>query len=265
MRPTANLGSHEGEQPRRQQVNQATYSNQTLKGSLHSTGCWGLQRKEKCLPPGEGGVTCLMCETAPLGQASSQDMKLLKAAKEKQLKKTLLKKKPEKHAKIQEEVGAQKEVSIFSSAALSTFKMSKKRNYALNARSGLADKCLPRQDNNMWKTLIDNRRGYTYSARVLARILGLLRRYGRVSHSGPAGISPYQKALWAIVAGERSNSYQAIENRWGTPSFQIEEVNNVLFLCGRKMAEETMSAQPLIHKQNTHYLLKDSPDIWCPF
>ena len=57
--------------------------NQTLKGSLHSTGACGLQRKEKCLPPREGGATCLMCETAPLGQASSQDMKLLQAAKEK--------------------------------------------------------------------------------------------------------------------------------------------------------------------------------------
>ena len=41
-------------------------SHQTLKGSLHSTGSWGLQRKKKYLPPEEGGATCLMCETAPL-------------------------------------------------------------------------------------------------------------------------------------------------------------------------------------------------------
>jgi hypothetical protein len=48
------------------------------------------------------------------------------------------------------------------------------------------------EDNNMWKTLIDSRRGYTYSARVLARILNLLRRNGSVSHSGPADLSPYR-------------------------------------------------------------------------
>ena len=60
-------------------------------------------------------------------------MKLLQAAKEKQIKKTILKRKPEKQAKRQEKVGAQKEVSIFSSAALSTFKMSKKRKYDLSA------------------------------------------------------------------------------------------------------------------------------------
>ena len=81
-------------------------STQTLKGSLHSTGSWGMQRKEKCLPPGEGGATCLMCKTAPLGQASSQDMIRLEAAKEKQLKKTLLKTKPDKPAKILEKFGA---------------------------------------------------------------------------------------------------------------------------------------------------------------
>ena len=87
-------------------------SNQNLKSSLHSTGSWGLQRKEKCLPPGEGGATCLMCETAPLQQASPQDMKLLQAAKEKHNKKTFLKKKTEKQPNFQGKVGAQKEVSI---------------------------------------------------------------------------------------------------------------------------------------------------------
>ena len=69
------------------QLNKQTASNHTVQGSLHSTGSWELQRKEKCLPPGEGGATCWMCETAPMGQPSSQDVKLLKAAKEKQLKK----------------------------------------------------------------------------------------------------------------------------------------------------------------------------------
>ena len=229
-------------------------SNHTLQGSLHSTGSWGLQRKEKCLPPGEGEATCLMCETAPLGQASTQDVKLLKAVKEKQLKKIFLKKKPEKETKLQGKVGAQEEVSILSSAALSTFKMStkKKRMYVLSAWSGLADKRPPPQDNNIWNKLIASCRGYTYSAKILAQILGLLRKNGSVNHTGPDNLSPYQKALWAIFAGERSNSYQAIQNRRGTPPFKIKEVNNILFLCGRKMAEDTTSGQPSIDKQDTH-------------
>ena len=62
-------------------------STHSLKG-LQSTGSWGLQRKEKCLPLEGGGATCLMCGTAPIEQASNQDVKLLKAAKEKQIKKT---------------------------------------------------------------------------------------------------------------------------------------------------------------------------------
>ena len=102
-------------------------SNHTLKG-LHLSGSWGLQRKVKCLPLEEGGATCLMCNTAPIEQASTQDVKLLKAAKEKQHKKTLQKKKQEnyekeKETKLQENIGAQEEVSILSSAALSSFKM----------------------------------------------------------------------------------------------------------------------------------------------
>ena len=103
-----------------------------------------------------------MCETAPLQQASPQDKKLLQAAKEKHNKKTFLKKKTEKQPNFQGKVGAQREVSVLSSAALSTFKVSKKRKYALSARSGLADKSLPPKDNNLWKTLIASRRGYTH-------------------------------------------------------------------------------------------------------
>ena len=129
-------------------------------------------------------------------------MKLLQAAKEKHNKKTFLKKNTEKQPNFQGKVGAQKEVSVLSSAALSSFKVSKKRKHALSARSGLADKRLPPKDNNLWKTLIASRRGYTHSAKILARILAVLRRKGSVSHSGPADLSPYQKALCAIFAGE---------------------------------------------------------------
>ena len=57
-------------------------STQTLKG-FHSTGSWGLLRKEKCLPVEEGGATCLMCNTAPVEEVSTQDAALLKTAKDK--------------------------------------------------------------------------------------------------------------------------------------------------------------------------------------
>ena len=148
-------------------------------------------------------------------------------------------------------------MSIFSSAALSNFKISRKRISAISARSGIADKDPPREDKNMWKTLLESHRGYTYSVRVVARILHLLRKRGSVSQSGPTGLSPHQKVMWTLFAAERANSYHAIENRRGTPSFKIEEVNNILFSCGRKMAEDLTSAQPSIHRQDAHHLLKD--------
>ena len=238
-------------------------ASQPLKGSLHSTGSWGLQRKEKCLPPTQGGASCLMCETAPLHETSSQDRKLLKAAKEKHAKKTNLKKKSEIRPKSPMKVGGQKEVSVLSSAALSSFKVSKQRRQALSARSGLADRRPPPEDENLWRTVIASRRGYTYTVRVLARIIGLLRKgtkrlpAGSVSHSGPANLSAHQKALWTIFAEERANSFRAIETRRGTPSFQVEEVNNILFLCGRKMASDPNSTQASIHKQDSHFLMKD--------
>ena len=95
-----------------------------------------------------------MCGTAPLQEASSQDLKLLDAAKEKQKQKHVLKKiKEEKEEKVE----AKTELSVFSSAALSTFKMSRKRMSAISARSGIADKRPPQEDRNMWKTLLESR------------------------------------------------------------------------------------------------------------
>ena len=70
-------------------------STQPLSG-FHSTGTWGLMRKEKCLPVEKGGATCLMCNTAPVGKVSDRDATLLKTAKEKQVKKTSKMKKKKK-------------------------------------------------------------------------------------------------------------------------------------------------------------------------
>ena len=118
----------------------------------------------------------------------------------------------------------------------------------------------------MWAGLLGRRRGYAYSARVLSRILGLFRAAKSTSYEGPtdgAGVpcsGLYQKGLWALFAAERENSYYTIQNRKGTPSFQIEEVSNILFLCGRKMADGPPGSEPSIHKQNDHLLLKDAQE-----
>ena len=63
-----------------------------------------------------------------------------------------------------------------------------------------------------------------------------------------------------MFAAERENSYNTIQNRKGTPSFPILEESNILFLCGRKMAEEPTNGYPSIHKQEDHYLLKDAQE-----
>ena len=73
-------------------------STQTLTG-FHSTGFLGLMRKEKCLPVEEGGATCLMCNTAPVEEVSTQDAALLKSAKEKHFKKTSVMKKKKEEEK----------------------------------------------------------------------------------------------------------------------------------------------------------------------
>ena len=50
-----------------------------LPRGVHSTGTWGLSRKEKCIPI----KSCLICGTAPLTSASEMDAKLLTSQKDK--------------------------------------------------------------------------------------------------------------------------------------------------------------------------------------
>ena len=102
-------------------------STQPLSG-FHSTGTWGLMRKEKCLPVEEGGATCLMCNTAPVGEVSDRDATLLKTAKEKQVKKTSKMKKKKEENKLSEKVCSPREVSILSCAALIFQNVKKEEN-----------------------------------------------------------------------------------------------------------------------------------------
>jgi hypothetical protein len=90
-----------------------------------------------------------MCETEPLTQVSPQDLSLLQAAKEKHNRKTFLKKNKVNKADLHKKVTTQKEPFVLSSAALSSFKVSKKRRNALSARSGLTDKRPPPEDQNL--------------------------------------------------------------------------------------------------------------------
>ena len=188
-------------------------STQTFRSGLHSTGTWGLQWKEKMSFPRGRGCHLRHVQDSPPAGGIVSGSKAVRRCKRKQKQKHVLKKKPEKQTKSQEKVEAQTKVSVFSSAALSTFKMSRKRMSAISARSGIAGKRPPQENRNMWKTLLESCRGHTYSVRVLARIISLLRRRDSVSHSGPAGLSPLQKAMWTLFAAERANSYRAIENR----------------------------------------------------
>ena len=170
-------------------------------------------------------------------------------------------KEEKKKKKIKEKVCSPTEVSILSSAALSSFKMSKKRRIALSARSGLRDNRPTKQDTNIWSDLVGRHRGYVYAARILSKILGLFRAAGSINQTGPAQCSGlYQKGFWALFAAERENSYNTIQNRKGTPSFPIVEVSNILFLCGRKMAEGPPYNEPSIHKKDGHWLLKDAQE-----
>ena len=139
------------------------------------------------------------------------------------------------------------------------FQNVKKRRIALSARSGLQDPRPPKQDTNIWSELLGRHRGYTYSARVLSRILGLFRN-ATFQKRNTSEMQCYQKAMQILFAAEKENSYNTIKNRRGTPSFPIVEEKNILFLCGRKMAEEHTNEEPSIHKQDDHYLLKDAQE-----
>ena len=157
----------------------------------------------------------MMCGTAPLDEVSAQDAALLKAAEEKHLKKASSVKQKGGGNKLTKSVSTP-EPTVLSFAALSSFKMSKKRRIALSARSGLKDNRPKNPDSNIWAGLLRRRRGYAYRARVLSRILALFRRRGSSSYEGPtdganvqcSGL--YQKGLWALFAAERENSYYTI-------------------------------------------------------
>ena len=103
----------------------------------HSTGTWGLMRKQKCPER-----PCLVCGTAPVDEAPPKDQMMLREANEKHEKirhKKLKQRKPtegiEKNPKQTKTTP-----TSFAAASLGTFKSSKIRRVALSARSGITNR-----------------------------------------------------------------------------------------------------------------------------
>ena len=92
--------------------------------------------------------------------------------------------------------------NCFSTAALSTFKKaSKRRRLAISGRSGIKDRWPRPEDSNRFKDLIASRRGYSFTARILRKILRMFR-----AAAGPKGAGLYQKIIWLLWSSERENS-----------------------------------------------------------
>ena len=64
----------------------------------------------------------------------------------------------------------------FMAAALSLFKPHKKRKFPASARSGLNDRRPAKEDIYEWKDLLKRRRGYIFAAKVIQRILNMLKK-----------------------------------------------------------------------------------------
>ena len=125
-------------------------------------------------------------------------------------------KKKQEENKLSEKVCSPREISILSFAALSNFKnLGRRRRGALSARSGLQDPRPPKQDTNIWSELLGRHRGYTYAARVLSRILKMVKPL--LHKRNPSDVQCYQKAMQILFAAEKENSYNTIKNRRGTP------------------------------------------------
>ena len=206
---------------------------------IHSTGTWGLARKEKCqnMFDVKSIKTCLMCGTAPMSEASKMDAKLLKVAQDQQPNRQTNKQTDYLFSPTPALIGGRagppqaaptQENTSFSAADLSTFKASKQRKMALAARSGIKDKRPLPEDNNRFKDLLARRRGLSPAVRVITRILKMFRAAGSKSTEGPAGAGLYQKALWLLFSAERTNSFITVGNRRGNPAFPLVEQEKIL-------------------------------------
>ena len=126
---------------------------------------------------------------------------------------------------------------------------------ALSARSGLKDKRPLPEDKNVFKDLLARHRGFSPAAKVITRILRMFRDAGSHNIAGPQGAGLYQKALWLIWSNERENSFLTVEKRKaGSPAFPVTEVEQILFISGRKLSDGPPYDRPSIHQQGAHLI-----------
>ena len=84
----------------------------------------------------------------------------------------------------------------------------------------------------------------------------MFRDAGSQNIAGPQGTGLYQKALWLLWSKERENSFLTVEKRKaGTPAFPVTEVEQILFISGRKLSDGPPYDRPSIHQQNAHLIV----------
>ena len=97
---------------------------------------------------------------------------------------------------------------VLAAAAIGTFKGNPQpRRATRGVRAGLKDRRTPGPDTNVWKTLLEKRRGYDFAKRILIRILQLFRRAGSRPVEGTLTEALDKRAMLALFRGERENSF----------------------------------------------------------
>ena len=125
---------------------------------------------------------------------------------------------------------------MLSAAAITGFKGggSRARRATKGARSGLKDHREQQPDTNIWKQLLEKRRGYLFAARVLARILDWRRRHQKQEVGGDGSTeTTEQRAVKELFRGERENAFEAAGKRragGSSSTFQIVEHEGIIML-----------------------------------
>ena len=204
---------------------------------FNSTGRGPLQRTQKCSQP------CLTCGTSKVEEAHPKDQMILREAQNKTKTKTKTKKAVP---------------NLLAAAGISGFKSHKPRHTSRSARSGLVDK-RPLQDLNVWKTLLNKRRGYSFTVRVIKRCLAFIKGCRKGSGGGQDNLDAHQTALRLLFQAERSNSFKAAETRRGYHGFELVEDQGILFIQGRSIDPGT-EEEPSILKQDNHILISEKQE-----
>ena len=153
--------------------------------------------------------------------------------------------------------------TILSAAAITGFKGggSRARRATKGARSGLQDHRKQQPDTNVWKHLLEQRRGYLFAARVLARILAWSRRHKKQKADGDDSTeTTEQRAVKELFRGERENAFEAAGKRragGSSSTFQIVEHEGIIMLQGRKYDPGT-EGNPSIIRQTDHVVVPEA-------